>query len=118
MHVPVFPVVHQRVPLGLLVQPGRAQLQDGLAEEIVRVVVPVVPHRDLQRALPQLRRPDPVVDERLVPPWIVRVRQRLRASLRLLAAFTAMNSVTGWFRNYTEGSTLTLELPDRSISYK
>lgn len=82
----VFPVAGQRMPLGLLVEMSCRQFQYRFAEKIVRVVLPVVPHGYFQRPFPQLWPPDSVVDERLVPLWIVRVRQRLRSSLRLFAA--------------------------------
>ena len=83
----VFTVAGQRVPFRFLVEASGRQFQHRFAEEVVRVVLAVVPHGDLQRSFPQLGPPDPVVDERLIPLRIVRVRQRLRPPLRLLAAF-------------------------------
>lgn len=88
----MFTVAGQRVPFRLLVEASGRQFQHRFAEEIVRVVLAVVPHRDLQRPFPQLGPPDSVVDERLIPPRVVRVRQRLRPPLRLLATFEITKS--------------------------
>lgn len=86
-NVPVLAVPCEGVPLGLLVETRRRQLEDHLAQEVVRVVLPVIPNRDLERPFPQLRHPpDTLVHERLIPLRVVRVRQRFRPSLRLFAA--------------------------------
>lgn len=81
------------MPFRLLVEASGRQFQHRFAEEIVRVVLAVVPHGDLQRPFPQLGPPDPVVDERLIPLRVVRVRQRLRPPLRLLATFEITNQI-------------------------
>lgn len=97
-HIPNMPVLampRQGMPLGLLVEARRPELEHHLAEEVVRVVLPVIPHSDLERPFPQLRYPpDTLVDERLVPLRVVRVSQRFRASLRLFAGRAAGNRET------------------------
>lgn len=85
-NMPVLAVPREGMPLGLLVETRRAELEHHLAEEVVRVVLPVIPHGDLERPFPQLRHPpDTLVDERLIPLRVVRVGQRFRAPLRLFA---------------------------------
>lgn len=87
-NVPVFSVSGQRMPFWFLVQETYCQFQDSLAEEIVRLVPSVVPDRNLQCSLPQLRTSDSIINESLIPSGIVRVCHSLRTSFRFFATVT------------------------------